>query len=88
MKTCVIDGKEILSQEMLHDVLAGELEFPEWYGRNLDALYDCLTDMREDCEIRVVNTEDLGKHLDVYVRSFLRMLKDTAENGRVHIVIE
>ncbi|GAA5151263.1 hypothetical protein GCM10023340_29850 [Nocardioides marinquilinus] len=26
----------------LHDVLARELGLPDWYGRNLDALADCL----------------------------------------------
>lgn len=27
------------------DAIAGALQFPEWFGRNLDALYDCLTDL-------------------------------------------
>lgn len=29
----------------LHHVLARALHFPEWYGKNWDALLDCLTDM-------------------------------------------
>lgn len=29
----------------LHGILARGLHFPEWYGRNWDALVDCLTDM-------------------------------------------
>ncbi len=38
-----------------HQALAKALEFPEYYGHNLDALYDCLRDLRdvqlviEDC---------------------------------------
>ncbi|WP_158880846.1 barstar family protein [Amycolatopsis anabasis] len=27
------------------DAIAAELSFPDWFGRNLDALYDCLTDL-------------------------------------------
>lgn len=27
------------------DAIASALSFPEWFGRNLDALYDCLTDL-------------------------------------------
>ncbi|MTD58879.1 barstar family protein [Amycolatopsis pithecellobii] len=27
------------------DAIATALSFPEWFGRNLDALYDCLTDL-------------------------------------------
>jgi hypothetical protein len=29
----------------LLDALAAALAFPDWFGRNLDALMDCLTDM-------------------------------------------
>ncbi|GAA1950509.1 barstar family protein [Amycolatopsis minnesotensis] len=27
------------------DAIASALSFPDWFGRNLDALYDCLTDL-------------------------------------------
>ncbi|QFU92831.1 Barstar (barnase inhibitor) [Amycolatopsis sp. YIM 10] len=27
------------------DAIAAALDFPDWFGRNLDALYDCLTDL-------------------------------------------
>lgn len=27
------------------DAIATALSFPDWFGRNLDALYDCLTDL-------------------------------------------
>jgi RNAse (barnase) inhibitor barstar len=27
------------------DAIAAALSFPDWFGRNLDALYDCLTDL-------------------------------------------
>jgi hypothetical protein len=31
--------------EVVLDNIARDLGFPEWYGRNLDALKDCLTDL-------------------------------------------
>ena len=31
----------------LHARLAAALDFPDWYGHNLDALMDCLTDLDE-----------------------------------------
>ena len=31
----------------LHHRIAEELAFPDWYGHNLDALMDCLTDLEE-----------------------------------------
>jgi RNAse (barnase) inhibitor barstar len=27
------------------DAIGAVLSFPDWYGRNLDALYDCLVDL-------------------------------------------
>ncbi|TVT50392.1 barstar family protein [Amycolatopsis cynarae] len=27
------------------EAIAAALSFPDWFGRNLDALYDCLTDL-------------------------------------------
>ena len=31
----------------LHARIAEALDFPDWYGHNLDALMDCLTDLDE-----------------------------------------
>ncbi len=50
MKKIIIDGAKIATKDELHDTLAAAFGFPEWYGRNLDALYDCLTTYPADCE--------------------------------------
>ena len=41
----VLDGSELVSKRTVLDGIAAVLDFPEWSGRNLDALYDCLTDL-------------------------------------------
>ncbi len=33
------------SEEDVHEALASGLEFPDYYGRNLDALNDCISDL-------------------------------------------
>jgi ribonuclease inhibitor len=43
MNRVVLRGSEIDSIEALHDLLRRELHLPEYYGGNLDALWDCLT---------------------------------------------
>ena len=48
MNICIIDGKLIKDREMLHRILAELPGVPDWYGRNLDALHDCLTDIQEE----------------------------------------
>jgi len=43
-KEYIIDLRGVYSREELHDRIEEELPVPEWYGRNLDALYDILTE--------------------------------------------
>lgn len=38
-------GGDLLDKHAVLDAFAAMLEFPETFGRNLDALYDCLTDL-------------------------------------------
>ncbi len=41
----VLDGAELVNKRTALDGIAAVLAFPEWAGRNLDALYDSLTDL-------------------------------------------
>jgi len=43
MKEIVFDASQVESMDQLHAELARRLDFPAHYGRNLDALYDCLS---------------------------------------------
>ncbi len=54
-----IDGK--LIKEGGHDYLMEILNLPDYYGKNLDALYDCLCEMDE--EIELINPEDVDKDI-------------------------
>ena len=45
MKQITLDGNILSDAAMVHDYLIEMLEFPEYYGKNLDALHDCLTDL-------------------------------------------
>ena len=38
-----LDGRALDSREALHQALSALLAFPAYYGKNLDALHDCLT---------------------------------------------
>lgn len=55
MRTIEIDGKLIKKEG--HDYLKEVLNFPDYYGKNLDALYDCLTDIGVETEIRLLNKD-------------------------------
>lgn len=77
----VIDGEAAVSREALHELLAARLRLPSWYGRNLDALYDCLTELGEETEIEVVHAGALRARLGGYAGVLLRVLADAAEDN-------
>lgn len=45
-------------EELAHEYLQEELELPEYYGKNLDALYDCLTSF-SDVEFAIFEQDSL-----------------------------
>lgn len=85
----LIDGAAIETRDQLHDALARQLSFPAYYGRNLDALFDCLTDLAEDTELRLVHTDALFAHLGVYADVLQALLQDACEeNPHLHLITE
>jgi RNAse (barnase) inhibitor barstar len=40
-----IDGTRIRSKDDFYTAVAAAMSFPDWFGRNLDALADCLRDL-------------------------------------------
>lgn len=87
MLICILDGNNITDKETLHDTLAGSLHLPDWYGRNLDALYDCLSDIQEETEIRLLHEEALENHLGNYARTLKKTVHEACqENPRVHFI--
>lgn len=59
MKRVELIGAQLADKERLHDILAERLELPDWYGRNLDALHDCLTELK-DVELVLIGWPDEG----------------------------
>ena len=43
MDIVILDGKDLVSEEKTHHILKDKLELPDYYGENLNALWDCLT---------------------------------------------
>ena len=63
------------TEQDVHDALARALQFPGYYGRNLDALFDCLRELTdtqlviEDCAFAAEHIERWGKFLMVFFDS-------------------
>ncbi len=86
MKELIIDGREEISRAELHEKIAAALDFPEWYGKNLDALYDCLTDMSEETVIEISDFEALTECHGKYALRLARVILEACEgNEKLHI---
>ena len=53
MRTITLDLERMTSVPALHKYLRSALALPAHYGANLDALYDCLTEIVEPTQIIV-----------------------------------
>ena len=88
MRYAIIEGAAVGSMDRLHRLLAEQLDFPAWYGGNLDALYDCLTDLTEETSIILLHSQALTETLGTSYGRFCRVLTDAAaENPDLHIQI-
>ena len=82
MKEITINCANISSMAEMHDILSRELNFPGWYGRNLDALHDCLTGICEETRIIFLHFPALP----FPAAGLLRVLRDS-ENENKHLEI-
>lgn len=89
MRELVVDGNKINDMADIHSLFAKELSFPEWYGNNLDALRDCLTDVSDEVAITVVNRDALFEKLNVRYGRFLKTLEySKKENEKLKIILK
>lgn len=84
----IIDGRKITDKLELHAYMKEQCQFPDYYGNNLDALYDVLTERTEPLEICIEYAEELKERLCGYGEAFLEMLQDVSANGgNIRVVI-
>ena len=81
-----INFSTVNDRASLHAKLKACLGLPDWYGANLDALYDCLTDLGP-CVISLAGLrwlEPLGAH----GKKLLQVFRDAeADSGNLTVVV-
>ena len=77
----LLDGLLMHSREAAHRQLQQSFRFPEYYGRNLDALYDSLCAVGHGTKVVFINREAMLQALDSYGAGILDCLADAAEEN-------
>lgn len=87
METIRLDGARLCRRDEAMELLGQTLALPEWWGRNLDALHDCLTDLDRPVRLELSGREALKA--SAFGRRLLRVLEDSAaETPCLELVLE
>jgi RNAse (barnase) inhibitor barstar len=82
-KIIEINCSDWTNSNSIHNSLSKALSFPDYYGNNLDALNDCLSDVKIPGEGLIV----VLKHFDIVQRDIGQNIADIfANNSRRHIL--
>ena len=82
MRFLTIDCSGITDKAGFHEAVAQTLEFPSWYGKNLDALHDCLTEISEETSLTLNGFDTLGSF-----RTGFRIVLNAAEEENPHLYV-
>ena len=89
MNIVVLDGRKMTDRETAHLYLQKKLNLPDYYGKNLDALYDCLTETGRPVQIIVSYVAEMQDNLRRYADGLLNTLEAAGEkNPNVSVIIE
>lgn len=91
----IIDGSHLYTTEDLYRTLAETLSFPDYFGQNLDALYDMLTDLAwlpyENIYVIIKNADmffsTLPELYDELEEIFKNALEEQTENKKIKLFL-
>ena len=99
MKRVNLDFIQCITKEDVHAYLKKQFGFPEYYGNNLDALFDVLGDVAEDVNIIFMEDEEgscgewvvdggivRSDEMARFLKNVRRVIEDAAEeNSHLHV---
>jgi|InofroStandDraft_1065614.scaffolds.fasta_scaffold135310_2 ribonuclease inhibitor len=87
MRKVVLNFDGMNSKEEIQEYLAEQMEFPFYYGKNLDALYDCLTDISEPVAVAChMPEEEKDSYMEAYLDKLYGTFRDAeADNGNLAV---
>ncbi len=79
-KYAVLDLSGCQYVNELHDRIEKALNFPEYYGRNLDAFWDCINCECDIGFVSIVGSKDVAEELRPTVQKILEMLEENKQD--------
>ena len=86
MRKILLDFRMADTKERVQEYLMQSFEFLDYYGRNLDALFDMLTGLGEDTCVGVFGIDNSREALAKYLGQVKRVMQD-AERENPHLCV-
>ncbi len=87
MKIIIIEGGKLTSKSAAHEYIASALNFPMYYGKNLDALADCLSELPRDTMIVLRGIEAARDNLGYYADQIFDVFDEFAKRGAFKLIL-
>ncbi len=65
----ILNAARLSTKEEAHEYISKVFDFPDYYGKNLDALADCLSE-ETDMTIVICNVKEAGDYLQKLIPVF------------------
>ena len=75
MNNIVLNGKDFTNKEKFHDIVKENFELPGYYARNLDSLWDLLSE-QDSLSVLIMNADMIQVNLGDYGKSVMKLFDD------------
>ena len=85
-----VTARQCTSEAVLHTYLKNELDFPDYYGANLSALADCLSEKGYPTLVTIdIDPDDIEPGMQAYLLRFIQVVaRESFVNENVSLIIE
>ncbi len=87
MRIVTINGGKMTSKLAVHEHIAEALDFPLYYGKNLDALADCLSELPRDTVVIFFDMDEARKNLGDYADQIYGVFDEFAQEGVFKLLV-
>ena len=75
MDKIVLDLTGCKYVRQIHRVIKETFDFPDFYGGNFDAMWDCMRDYCEDMDVSIKGLSTLPKEFDDFSKTMLEIFE-------------
>lgn len=87
MRAINLNGAKMTDRAATHAYLKRKLALPDYYGENLDALWDCLSTDFSGKTITIHKVETIIDNLGPYGEALIKLFQDAATGNHCLVVI-